>query len=94
MKKIATKRLIYSSSYHKLWEEQLSSAVAIGGEEYDGELSDTNILESIREIGKWDWTSSYGDCLVRHDGQLYVRVQVFYRYEKSWYDKIKEWFNK
>lgn len=88
MKKIKVKRLIYSSNYHTLWEKQLSSAVAIGGEEYDSNLSDYNILGTIREIGKWDWTSSYGNCLVRSDKKMYVRVHTFYRYKKTWWDNF------
>lgn len=90
MKKIAVKRLVYSSNYHTLWGEQLSSAVAIGGEEYDSNLSDDNILGSIREIGKWDWASSYGNCLVRSDGKMYVRVHTFYHYQKSWYNVLAD----
>lgn len=94
MKKIAIKRLIYSSNYHTLWEEQLSSAVAIGGEEYDSNLSDYNILGTIREIGKWDWASSYGDCLVRSDGKMYVKVHTFYQYQKSWYNLFWDWIRR
>ena len=94
MKKITVKRLVYSSSYHALWGEQLSSAVAIGGEEYDSNLSDDNILDTIREVGKWDWTSSYGDCLVRSDGKMFVRVRTFYRYQKSWYNLLWDWIKR
>ena len=90
VKKIVVKRLIYSSNYHTLWGEQLSSEVMIGGEEYDGNLSDNNILGAIREIGKWDWASSYGNCLVRSDGKMYVRVHIFYQYQKSWYNLLSD----
>ena len=90
MKKITVKRLIYSSNYHALWGEQLSSTVIIGDEEYDSNLSDDNILGTIREIGKWDWASSYGNCLVRSDGKMYVRVHTFYQYQKSWYNLLSD----
>ena len=50
MKVIKVKRLVYS----KLG----SSEVIYGGEEYDGNLSDENILGSVHEVGKTEWRPS------------------------------------
>lgn len=47
MKKMKVKRLVYS----KLG----SSEVIYGGEEYDGNLTDDNILGAIHEVGKTEW---------------------------------------
>lgn len=90
MKKIKVKRIIYAPNYSALWKEQLSTDIGIGGEEYDGKLTDHNILGAMIEVGKWDWASSYGDCLVRADGLQYARVHTFYRYQKSWYNLLSD----
>ena len=47
MKIIKVKRLIYS--------KLCSSEVLYGGVEYDGNLSDENILGSVHELGKTEW---------------------------------------
>lgn len=47
MKRIKVKRLVYS----KLG----SGEVIYGGEEYDGNLTDDNILNAIHEVGKTEW---------------------------------------
>lgn len=90
MKKIAVKRIIYAPNYSALWREQLSADIGIGGEEYDGKLTDYNILGAMVEVGKWKWASSYGDCLVRKDGLQYAKVHTFYQYQKSWYNLLAD----
>ena len=95
MKKIAIKRIIYREDYGSLWHEMLPSSIIIGGEEYDGRLSDFNILGAMIEVGKWDWASSYGDCIVRVDGvQMYAKVHTFYQYQKSWYNLLWDWIRR
>ena len=91
MKKIIVKRIIYAPNYSALWREQLSDDISIGGEEYDGKLTDYNILGAMVEVGKWSWASSYGDCLVRADGLQYAKVHTFYQYQKSWYNLLWDW---
>lgn len=90
MRKIAVKRIIYAPNYATLWREQFSPEVCIGGEEYDGKLTDHNILSAMIEVGKWYWASSYGDCLIRADGLQYARVHTFYQYQKSWYNLLSD----
>ena len=47
MKAIKIKRLVYSHLG--------TGEVLYGGEEYDGDLSDENILDSVHELGKTEW---------------------------------------
>lgn len=51
MKKIKVKRLIYSHIE--------TGEILFGGEEYDGHLSDDNILCSVHEIGKTKWLPTH-----------------------------------
>lgn len=95
MRKIAIKRIIYSEDYGSLWHEMLPSSIIIGSEEYDGRMSDFNILGAMIEIGKWDWASSYGDCVMRVDGvRMYAKVHTFYQYQKSWYNLLWDWIRR
>jgi len=50
MKAIKVKRLVYSHLG--------TGEVLYGGEEYDGDLSDENILGSVHEIGKTEWLAT------------------------------------
>lgn len=50
MKKIAIKRLVY--------RHLNTGEIYYGGQEYDGNLSDENILDSIHEIGKTEWRAT------------------------------------
>lgn len=47
MKAIKIKRLVYSNLRTR--------EVLYGGEEYDGDLSDESILDSVHELGKTEW---------------------------------------
>jgi len=77
MKKIMVKRLVYINGQG----EQI-----IGGTEYDGHLTDENILGSIHEIGKTAWIGS--NLWVLHAGKPIMRIEVmpFYQFEKRWYE--------
>lgn len=88
MKRIATKRLVYYGVGN--------GKIHYGGEEYDGKLTDDNILGSVHEVGKTQWMPAHW----REDGQeLYllnkcgdmvyrIEVETFYHYEKSWYNLL------
>ena len=80
MKKTMIKRLVYTSG--NTGEE------FIGANEYDGHLTDANILDSIHEVGKTAWM---GDILwlLRDDVPTYrISVECFYQYTKSWFDLL------
>lgn len=87
MKRIKVKRLMYHSLN--------SGEIFYGGEEYDGNLTDENILGCIHEIGRslyYDrgYTSNQSYLILMRDGLMTHRVTVetFYQYQKSWYDKF------
>ena len=77
MRKIIVKRLIYSDG---------AGPDKIGGHDYDGRLSDANILGSVHEVGKTQWIGSY--LWLMHGGRPIYRITVatFTQYQKSWYD--------
>lgn len=50
MKTIKVKRLLYKSI--------LTGEIHLGATEYDGNLSDENILGSVHELGKTEWRPS------------------------------------
>lgn len=80
MKKIQIKRLVYTSAY--------TGEEFIGAIEYDGHLTDANILGSIHEVGKTEWI---GQVLwLLHDGVPTYRITVFpfYQYQKRWYELL------
>ena len=80
MKKTVIKRLVYYSP--------ASGEVFYGGEEYDGRLTDENILGAIHEVGKTAW---YGDSLwtVRGNDLIYrITVEEFIQYTKSKLDLL------
>lgn len=79
MKKIIIKRLIYSNG---------AGTDFIGEHEYDGKLSDANILGAIHEAGKTQWIGS-GLWLMRNGRPVYrITVAAFTQYQKSWYDLL------
>ena len=89
MRVIKIKRLLYKSI--------LTGEIHLGATEYDGNLSDKNILGSVHELGKTEWHSTgLGDelWLFKHDPHnskikypVYrIFVDTFYRYEKTWWD--------
>lgn len=79
MKKVIIKRLVYSDG---------TSAVRFGATEYDGKLSDDNILGAIHEVGKTQWI---GESLwLMRNGIPFCRITVeaFPQYTKSWFDLL------
>lgn len=79
MKKIIVKRLVYTNGNGK---------VILGGIEYDKNLTDGNILNSIHEFGKTRWINN--NLWLMHNGRpiYHVTVEPFIKYKKSWYDYI------
>ena len=79
MKKIIVKRLIYSDG---------AGSDFIGEHEYDGKLTDDNILGAIHEVGKTQWIGS-SLWLIRYGRPMYrITVATFTQYQKSWYDLL------
>ena len=77
MKKTLIKRIVYYSP--------ASGEVFYGGEEYDGHLTDENILGAIHTIGKTVWR---GHNLWQLEPELMLTVEKFYQYEKSTLDLL------
>lgn len=77
MKKIIVKRLVYTN---------LRGASYIGGEEYDGALSNDAILSSIYHINKHRWIGNELLAIQDEVPVYRISVQNFYKYQKSWYD--------
>ena len=79
MKKIIVKRLIYTDG---------AGPDRIGGHDYDGKLSDANILGAIHEVGKTQWIGS-SLWLMKNGRPIYrITVAPFTQYQKSWYDLL------
>lgn len=78
MKKIQIKRLIYTSAW--------TGEEFVGAIEYDGRLSDYNILGSIHEIGKTQWIGSNLWLMKDNIPRYKITVASFTQYTKSWYD--------
>lgn len=79
MKKVIVKRLAYTMGY---------GDVKYGSVEYDGSLSDENILGAVHEVGKTQWIGS-SLWLMRGNVPLYkITVETFPQYTKSWYDYL------
>lgn len=79
MKRITIKRLVYSDGYGNNF---------IGGEEYDGEMDDYNILGSIHEIGKTAWIGDSLWTLRMGAPEFRITVERFYQYQKRWYELV------
>ena len=80
MKRIKVKRLIFT--------DIRGGAEAIGAQEYDGHLTDDNILGAYHEIGKTVWHSGHLWMLVNGMPLIRITVHPFYQYQKSWYNLL------
>lgn len=91
MKRIITKRLLYRN--------MATNELYYGAEEYDGHLTNENILSAIYEVGKYEWCPY---CLSLYqknqNGELIYQIYVeqFEYAVKSWYnlfaDSVKRIF--
>ena len=79
MKRILIKRLVFTNQY---------GGGYIGASEYDGTLSDRNILGAFHEVGKTVWIGSQLWMLVDGQPALRVTVEPFYQYQKRWYETL------
>lgn len=80
MKKTIIKRLIYKNDTEEF----------IGSYEYDGRLTDDNILGIIHEVGRTMWIGQ--SLWTLRDGipQYRISVETFYQYQKSWYNLLSD----
>lgn len=85
MKQIKVKRLVYTN---------YKGARMIGGVEYNGSLTNENILYSIHEIGKTAWIGNELWLLRNNSPEFRITVELFYQYQKSWYDKVLDAFRR
>jgi hypothetical protein len=82
MKKRKIKRIIYTSP--------ASGETFFGATEYDGNLTDHNILGAFHEVGKTAWV---GNTLwVVRDNELIYRLSIeeSTQYTKTWWDYLIE----
>ena len=86
MKRVIVKRLMY--------RDMRTNHVFYGGEEYDGKLTNYNILGSIYESGKHEWCP-YCLSLYQKDSNGNFKYQIYvnqFEYaEKSWYNLFWDW---
>ena len=85
MKRVITKRLLYKN--------MLTGEILFGATEYDGHLTNENILGTIYEVGKHEWCP-YDLSLYQknQDGDLVYQIYVeqFEYAEKSWYNLLAD----
>ena len=79
MKYIAVKRLVYTNG---------AGVEHIGGYEYDGNLTNDNILGSVYELGKTQWIGNQLWLMRNNIPTYHIHVEIFYQYQKSWYDLL------
>ena len=80
MHKIPIKRVTYySPATGKTYDS---------GVEYDGRLTDSNILGAMHEVGKTAWIGNNLWMLDGNQPKLRVNIILVYQYEKSWYNLL------
>ena len=91
MRKIMKKRDVFYCP----WTEE----TIIGAEEFDGSLSDNNILGAFHEVGKTVWCPTHPDYnelwyLKEYQGlripYYKIEVEEFYIFTPTFWDKIKD----
>ena len=84
MKRIKVKRLLYKS--------MLTGEIHVGATEYDGHLTNENILGAIYTIGKHIWHNDYSLYQLDDNGMPIYQIYVnqFEQYQKSWYDLLMD----
>ena len=98
MRYIKKKRLVY--------RKVGGAEILYGGVEFDGRLTDENILGMVHEKGKTEWLPStwhdgmdlylmkfYPNSKVRYPAYC-IEVDEFYETQKSWYNKIWDWIRR
>ena len=85
MKRIKIKRLAY--------RHLRTNEIAYGGEEYDANLTNHNILGAIFTLGKHEWCpDGYSLYQINQNNELVYRIYVeqFEYLEKSWYNLLAD----
>lgn len=82
MKKVVVKRIIYTDTDGREYFDS---------REFDGHLSDYNILGCIHEVGRTKWHGGYLWTLRDGKRQYRIHVERFWHYEKVWYDHALDW---
>lgn len=80
MKKTIVKHLIYKNDTEEI----------IGSFEYDGRLTDDNILCAVHEVGHTTWIGQSLWKLRNGIPQYRISVETFYQYQKSWYNLLSD----
>lgn len=79
MKKVIVKRLIYRDGNGK---------EIIGNTEYNGSLTDDNILNAVHEVGRTQWIGQ-SLWLMKSGRPIYhITVAPFTQYQKRWYENL------
>lgn len=83
MKRITVKRIVYHNPN--------SNEFFIDGNEYDGRLTNENILGAFHERGYTHWDGN--QLWIIKDGKYIYRLTVeeFTQYQKQWYDHFLDW---
>lgn len=79
MKRTKIKRLVFTNQY---------GGGYIGATEYDGKLTDDNILGAFHEVGKTVWKGRQLWMLVNGEPTFRISVELFDQYRKRWYEQI------
>ena len=85
MKRIITKRLMYRNL--------VTNEISYGAEEYDGHLTNENILGAIYTLGKHEWCSNaFALYQFNNRGELVYQITIeeFTHYQKSWYNLLSD----
>ena len=84
-----------------MYQNLVTNEIAYGGEEYDGNMTDENILGCIHEVGKsyfYDrgYTAGPSYLILLKNGCIThkVTVETFYQYQKSWYNLLWDWIRR
>ena len=79
MKQIKIKRLVYTDG---------EGSSMIGAQEFNGSLSNSNILGMVHELGKTQWIGNSLWTIRAGIPEYHITVEVFYQYQKRWYELV------
>lgn len=86
MKRIVIKRLMYRNL--------VTNELSYGAEEYDGHLSNENILGAVYTLDKHEWCPhTLALYQLNSNGELVYQITIekFEQYQKSWYNLFWDW---
>jgi len=85
MKKMIIKRLVYHN--------MVNNEISYSAEQYDGQLTNENILGAVYTLGKHEWCPYHlGLYQYNTNGELVYRITIeeFEQYQKSWYNLLSD----